>query len=126
MSTIYRGKSLRHDPLRCSLLEQERTSARRRTRSAVTCGAPLAELGAVGLPRGQGGAVCRGSAGDRLRRSSGRRWLWCRRGAVVAGQAGEAGGEFVEPAVRAAEAGAQDAVCVAAAPEQIAAVVIRA
>ncbi len=93
---------------------------------AVTCGAPLAELGAVGLPRGQGGAVCRGSGGDRLRRSGGRRWLWCGRGAVVTGQPDEAGGEFVEPAVPGAEAGAEDAEWVAAAAERVAAVVIGA
>ncbi len=80
----------------------------------------------MGLPCGQGGAVCRGSGGDRLRWSSGRGGLWCRGGAVVTGQAGEAGGEFVKSAVPGAEAGAQDAEWVAAAAERIAAVVIGA
>ena len=77
------------------------------------------------LPRGQGGAVRIGpsrkpvgAVGERGASASGLR------GPVVAGQAGEAGGEFVEPAAPGAESGAEDAEGVAAAAEGVAAVVV--
>jgi hypothetical protein len=56
--------------------------------------------------------------------ASGGEWSGGLRGPVVAGQAGEAGGELVEPATPGTESGAEDPQGVAAAAQRVAAVVV--